>query len=427
MKRDYPSEGEKVDVVDDLNEEASRDAFGKLIADGTRNKLDIPSHYPYNPERWRIFKNGTRQLKQYNAVSEYNHATDVHELSPSGGDTIVFESAERFRYVVQFELSSTFALSTNQALNSGDKVKFGQFDGSDGWFIEHTGDQDSTTATLVILRNGTRKVENDIGLSKDLTNFTRFELLLNWYGVGRVRARQTYTEDDTQVNDVLGTASVDDGTRGPQVANLPLRYEVQAASGTSGLTLNAGSLAGVVLGDVAGVNRRKVSRNAINYGNTNGNWEPLLALRVDPDRSITNVDILNLEVLSFGGNADIQLVMQSHDPSKVHESDGTELDDADYSTPTVHNSENSVIEESTAVTDAADESGTITSGVSTSSGGYQLAYASLESGGNRSADPRSVTSRLQKRPLYGRDVAVVWAKAGATGDVTFGKTVNEEW
>jgi len=40
------------------------DAFGNEISNRT-NVLDLAAHYPYSPERWRLFSNGSRIFPEY--------------------------------------------------------------------------------------------------------------------------------------------------------------------------------------------------------------------------------------------------------------------------------------------------------------------------------------------------------------------------
>jgi hypothetical protein len=53
------------------------DSFGKLIADNTRDVIDIGSHYPYSPERWRLLVDGTRQFPEYGSVAESGSTGDI--------------------------------------------------------------------------------------------------------------------------------------------------------------------------------------------------------------------------------------------------------------------------------------------------------------------------------------------------------------
>lgn len=405
--------------------ESSADSFGKLIADSTRNKLDLASHYPYSPERWRIFVDGSRVFPEYGPVSQYNHNVDVHELKPAAGETVVMETAERPRYVVQYELASSMALSINQALASGDTVKWGLFDGTDGWFFEHTGDQATDECTLVTLRNGTRVATNSGSIHKALTTFTRFLLLANWYNVGAQKFLQTWTEGNgIQNNDIVGRMSRDDG-RGPQVGNLPLRFEVTASGSTSGLILNAGSVATVTLGNTQGITRTKVSQHTRSIGTAN-TWLPILAVRTDPDRVIVNTQLIDVFLAEYSTQGDVRLLASAHDPSKVLDGADAQLTDSNYSTPPEHHRYNSTLETSTDVAKAADTDGTPVASTS-SPGGFQLGYGSLYTSGQGSTFAERVMTRAQKRPIFGRDTVVIWANATATGDITFELAVEQDW
>lgn len=406
------------------------DAFGKLIADSTTNHLNVASHYPFSPERWRFFVDGTRQFIQYNSVSQYNHATDVHELSPAGGETVTLETTERPRYVVQYEQDGTFAMSASQSLNSGDRIRIGLFTDNEGWFLEHNGDHASDSEVdLVIRRNGSEEARETNELSRPVTDFTRYELRTNWYNVGRQRWAQTFSAAGSQNQQLIGTTSVDGG-RGPQIGNLPMRYEVTAASGTSNLTVNAGSIGFVTLGDVESVTRVKSEHfnGDIGSGNT---WVPFgYGLRIDPDRDITNVQLTDVQVQEWGGSGDLRVIAQSFDPSKVADSNGNQLTDSDFSTPATLSSQNSVMQETTNIAQFADSSGTV--GTSASNpGGWQVGFSSLYSGGQSQNASVTGANRQRKRQISDRDIVVFLAFATdsitdtASADVEY--TLEEEW
>lgn len=58
------------------------DAFGNSLTQNTQVKADLPGHYPYSPERWRVLVDGQRQLIQYGSIAQYEHVDDVHRLTP---------------------------------------------------------------------------------------------------------------------------------------------------------------------------------------------------------------------------------------------------------------------------------------------------------------------------------------------------------
>lgn len=408
--------GEENSVRDILQN--NRDAFDKPIADTTKNALDIASHYPYNPERHRLYVNGSRVFPQYGSVSQYNHATDVHELSPAAGETVVLETNERPRYVVQYEIAATWALSISQSLQSGDRVRFGLYTDQNGWFFEHNDTHSPNDVDLVIRRAGSEVVREAEALSRPLTDFTRPELYTNWYNVGRQLWKQTYTDSGVQINQDIGTTSVD-GERGPQVGNLPLRYEVTAGSGTSNLTLDAGSMGFVVLGDVTATTREKTHRFTHTFSTT-GSWVPIGAIRIDPDRYIVNTQLKNTDVVSFGGSSgtSVRVMPMAVDPSKT--------DAATWAAPAELSATNSVIQTASTVSTFPDSTGTVVSSAS-DPGGYQLGYGSWYSTGTGSKTAVASGSPTRKRALSDRDVCIFLGNSSAAADVTVEVVTAQEF
>src|SRR6056297_1784831 len=109
----------------------SGDVFGKKKSDSTRNDGDIAGHYPYSQERWRFYENTidetNRIFLEYNEDARYQHQAfgtgvsnggsyDVHEISPNAGETLIFKTTERFRYVVGYESVVTWAFGISQDL-----------------------------------------------------------------------------------------------------------------------------------------------------------------------------------------------------------------------------------------------------------------------------------------------------------------------
>lgn len=397
------------------------DAFGKLIADGTTNEIDIASHYPYNPERWRLFVGGTRQFPEYGSVSQYNHASDVHELKPASGETVVLQTAERPRYVVQYELNASWACAINQSLASGDQIRIGLFDDNDGWFLEHNGDHaDDKTVDLVVKRSGSEKVRTSHTLPKPITNFTRLELRTAWYNIARQLWKQTYTSNGVQKNREIGRTSIDDGTKGPAAGNLPLRFEVTASGSTSGLVLEAGSTAIVTEGSVSGITREKTAeiKTSDTTIDATGTWVPIAAIRRDTNRKIISTEITDITIAEFTGSGDVRLMAIAVDAS--------ETDASGFSTPPEHNSTNSVVEQTQSVTTFPDNSGTV-GGSASNPGGYQLGYAALYTSGQGSKTENERLASAKKRSVADDDVIVLIANATAQGDITLNYTVEQDW
>lgn len=410
-------------MVTPVVQERNTDAFGTLIADNTRNTLNIAAFHPQSPERLRLFKNGTRQFRQYNAISEYTH-TDAHELTPSSGDTLTLASTERPVYVVAYEQQASFALSISQSLQTGDRVRVGYYTDNNGYLLEQTGADADDEATLIVRRNGSQETTTDVVLGKPLTDFTRMELRTNWYGVGNQRWVQTYTENGEQINEGIGTTSVD-GSRGSQTAALPLRFEVTAGSGTSNLTLNAGSLALITQGNGTSIDRAKDTFNDHTLSQS-GSWEPAIAYRVDPDRAEVTVKMAAFTIRETATNADTFGLFSVFDPSKVQDVNGNTLSDGNYTAPEEHSSINSAIQENTNVDQIADSSGTVSSSAA-DPGGYSLLASGLYTGTGQARVASDVDRGIVRRTLTERDVGVVLLKSGSTGDVEFDVRFQQNW
>jgi hypothetical protein len=397
------------------------DAFGKLIADSTTNELDIASHYPYSPERWRLLVDGTRQFPAYGSVSQYNHATDVHEISPQAGETVTFETNERPRYVVQYEQKVSMSLSLSQALQSGDRLRVGCFDDDNGWFFEQSGNQDMSRVDLVIRRSGQEKKRlSNTELARSTDNFTRLEIQFNWYNVGRAKFTQTYTESNEQVNQEIASISINDGGRGPEVANLPVRFEVVAGSSTSNLTLNAGSVSVVTLGDVDALSRVKSADFQESVGST-GVWEPIRAFRLRPENDIVNVQLASLKALNYSADDSIRLLGQAFSVDNV--TFGTD----GWSTPAVWNSQNNALETRTDVTGVPNQSGSVNATVS-DPGGYQIGRSTvIPVTGDYTEGKASSGNQTQKQGIPTGDYLVILAKSGTVGDVDYELTFEQDW
>ena len=138
-------------------------------------------------------------------------------------------------------------------------------------------------------------------------------------------------------------------------------------------------------------------------------------MRVDPSRKIVNTQAIELNVLEYGGADDVRAILKAHDPSKVADGGGNALADADFNTPIEHNAHNSVLEESYAVEQAADNDGVVTTSTgntySDNPGGYQVGYGSRLSSGQGNSTFKTTGGVKRKRALYGGDFGVLWVLA----------------
>lgn len=401
------------------------DAFENQVAERT-NVLDLAAHYDYSPERWRLFVDGSRVFPEYNTVSQYNHAGDVHEIQPAAGETVVFESAERPRYVVQYELAATWAFAINQSLSDGDSFKIGLYDGTDGWYMEQLGSKHSDTeADFVNERGNTEQYRKEnVDIHKATTAFSRLKLTTGWYNITRQKWERSYSNNGEQQNPLIGKFSYDTG-RGPKVGNLPIHFEITADANTTGLTLEAGSAAQVNLGSTIAQTRTKTAPETVTI-NTSGTYVPLFALQNTNNQEVTNVQLTDTAIREFGVSADVTVIAIACDPSKVLDGNGNELTDADYSAPPELSDYNNVIQSTTAVEQFPDSTGTpVTS--ADDPGGYQVGHDSLYTGGGNSVTESVGVTGQAKRSIHPRDTIVFVANTGSTGDITVEYRLEQDW
>lgn len=407
--------------------EQSQDAFRNVYFNRT-NVLDIASHYPYSAVRWRLFVDDSRIFPTYNTVAQYNHAGDVHEITPNAGETVVFETTERPRYAVQYELAATFACALNKAgnnLQGDDCFRAGLWDGTDGWYVEHNATHESDKADFVEVDNNTETYrEKNVDVLKPFTRFARFRLQTAWYKVTRQEWERTYSSNGQQINDVVAEVSSDDNN-GPQTGNLPIRFEIQADASTTDFRLDAGSVAQVNLGNTTRFARDKKTFNTGSI-DTAGDWQPIRAYRVDPDRNIVSVQIEDFTVRETQTSADTFLSLQSFAPENVRDTNGNQLQDSNFDTPNEQTSQNSVVEQNGNVEQVVDSSGTLQTTM-TDPGGYQIQASAIYTGTGQDASVSAGVGATIKRQLTDRDYAVVLAKSSSTGNFSYDLQTEQDW
>lgn len=409
----------------DERQERHNDVFRSQIVKNTTNESNLGAHYEYSPERWRLFKgsiaSGNRLFPEYGAVPEYNHAGDYHQLIPAAGETIIFETAERYRYIVQYELEATWAWAINQSLNTGDYVRCGYYDGTNGWFLEHNGDHATDEVDLVSLRDGSEQYRVTETVSKGgfQTN-TRFGLETAWYDVSRQKWTQSFPKDGEQKNPEIATLSLDD-QRGPQTGNLNLRFEVHASETTNNLILEAGSCALVTKG--SGVDN--VRTKAVFYEDsvdTADVWYPIRAYREVPDREVINNQLITANALSYSSDTNVQMAMLGFDETQVTFT-GTDS----WGTPPIWESENNSLQTRGDVDTIVDVSNTPTSAPA-DPGGFQIGFSTLiPTTGAQFQKGASDAEIGAKRNLPNGDVGVLCVNAGATGTIGHAETWEQDW
>lgn len=387
----------------------SRDAFGRLdTLAGSRNVLDIATHYNFSPERVRLFRNGDREFPQYNTVSQFSDNSDHWLLSPDAGDSMHIESAESGTYVVNYTLQASWAFQLNQSLASGDVLRFGPYNGTDGWLLEQRGaDHTDTQADVIESVGGTETtLLSDVDLPRDFLGWYRWQCIFGWYAILNQQWTLTDIDEDDEVFNDLFARSSNSGSRGPETGNLNLWIEVQADAGTSDLQLEVGSMGMVTIGDPTSLQRDKPQYESITVGGATDTWDPLLALRIDPNNNVVNAQLTAVDILDYGANADVELLVVSVDADKT--------DASGFSAPEYHHGYNSALETTESITQVPNTSGTQTDlGSSEAPGGFTMAAAVDIDGANRSGTAgTSNQARQEKKAILNSDHVVFLARSG---------------
>jgi hypothetical protein len=420
------------------------DAFDNQISRQTRNNADLAAHYRYTPERHRFYKNGSRVLLQYedigsNADFDDQRAgdEDVFVLSPSGGDTLLFKTAERFRYTVNFVSEVTRAWALNQSLtNTDDRVTIGldtspDGDLADGYYLEHTASHAEDEVDVYEKRSGSIiGSRTAVTLERAVDVFQRYALDYNWYNVGEESWVETYTDADAgQRNVALATTSVQAGDanagtggRGPISGNGHIVAEVEADSATSGLELVVGSSSFTTLGGVSASVKAKGAETPTLSVSQTTDWEPLgIAMRVDPNRPNVSVQFREIEITAGSG----KVMVIACDSSNVLDSGGNELTDSDFTTtdrpdgrPEEHSHPNSALQVTgTGVVAEIPGADGTTGTTQANAGGYQLAFDTTRSVGQGSKSTTRSGDLEEKHGILDGDLAVPVAKPATTDSV----------
>lgn len=415
----------------------SVDAFGNLLARNTTNEADIGSQYNYSPERQRLYLNGERVHIQYGeGGSIFNDTVDSFELTPNQGDVLKLTTAERFRYIVGYVIRPSFSYKVSRQLEDGDKIVVGYGDAdlennmanADGWFFIYTPDLEDKQVEIAEYRLGEKVSSSIVDVNKAINVWKRMAIWINWYNVGINHFQETFTDNGQQHNPIVGSLAVDDD-KGPASANQRVEFAIQRASDSSPITLEIGSVGVETLGDVGVIKRQKVSTHNHTFSSTavnNDEWEPILAIRNNPDNPNVYNELLEIFITEWDGTDDCRLVAKAHHQSKVYKSGDVELEDSDFSPPSLHNEFNSAIQVSTAVTKAADNTGSIVA-TTENPGGYQIGFTQTRSTGSGNNRETTRTKRQIKRSIHNGDIIVIWGNADSTDNLDYEIVIEQDW
>jgi len=417
----------------------SSDAFGKTVADITQTKADIGAGYSFNPEKLRFYDEGNRVFLQYVSSAKFTDAADVWRLQPNADNVLRLETAEKYRYTVGNVIGVSRAFEANKKvteLQGDDKIVLGygrpdlenDMANADGWFWEWDSNlTEENQVRLTEYRNGTQVFNKVTKTNKALDAWTRIEDKFNGYNVGIDNRIETYTKLDRdgfvkQVNDNLGgTANVEG--KGPKSANKHVTFNVRSDANTTDLELDVGSIAVIAFGNHTPQVRVKAADLGSSYEATTLSYtatdlyEPLFAIRRDPNKDNISTDITSLDLNEFSGGDDAQILGIAVDPNKT--------DASNWVTPNEHNSDNSAVQITEDVTSYPDINGNIVDGNTNAyvsdPGGYQLGLSNCFVEGRGTNIRRSSTQKVRKRKIQNGDVLIILGISSTTGDfaVTF--------
>lgn len=412
--------------LEDLNDarRESTDPFGKLIADGTRNSIDIPSMYRFNPERLRLFENDAR-VTPTEAGAQFVDAEGEFRLEPDAGTKLEIQTAERPRYIVGYEAQGSLAANLNSTLGTGDTVEFGLRDKSDPEnkaYFEFTPDA-AQDGRAVIVNQGTEVATAPISLPDgvSLQDPIRYAIDFNWYGVGSFKFNISYTDGsadmgERQINETVAELTVDDGLTTADAA-FHVYHELDAA--TAGQSLTVGSFGFLVKGNVEETTRTKAARlTGLSYGGS-GDYEAVAAVRIPDDRGNVYCQFKNVTIFPSSTSGELLVIVVPAD----------ETDASGFASPPQQSSSNSVVTQTTSVTTFPDADGNIVTS-DANPNGYQVGFTRYESAGEGNSRRVSPSATVEnKRPLYEDDVAIFLYKADSATSDTVNLTyyVEQDW
>lgn len=398
---------------------STQDAFGKNISDGTTNVVDVAAHHPYNPERYRLRLNDAK-VEPEDIPNQFTDLEAAMLLDPDAGNSITLQTAERPNYIVGYEAVASTASSVDSTLGDGDSYEIGlnDFNGPEnGAYFEINGNAKNR---LVLVGGGTEVASDtwEFPTEIDETDAVRYEIQYNWYNVGRYKFTVTYTDSSEPVTQkqqqvVVGELAVDDDFA-TNDGNYHIYHRLDAT--TSGQEVRAGSFGHIILGDITETSRTKSARlTGLSYGGS-GEYEALAALRLDQDNRNIFMQLTRLSVFPGAGSGQLLIIVTKPD----------ETDATGFSKPPEHSSNNSVVEQTTNISEFPDENGNIVT-QTLDPNGYQVGFATFEeSGTGRNTRQSQLGGVEEKRPIYDDNVVIVLYKADTANSRTINFTYTME-
>jgi hypothetical protein len=404
--------------------ESWTDAFGSLIAKGTRNAIDLPAYYDFSEERYRFIENGTRVRDPDANSSQFSNQDEQFLIEPNAGDTVQFKTAEAPRYIVGNDVDVSWSFQFLSGLvDATDSFKLFV---EDAFEIEYTGDG---TVTFRSLEDGSEKVSTSVDTPNGLESPSRPQLEFNWYAVGRAEVTIDYTSDNEQKTTEPATLTVDDDWLSDDPTGR-FGFELDVSNG--GIQLEAGSMAFIPQTDTPPTSRPKphvFSASELNQVAATG-YTVVGAFRIDPNRDNVFTNVTAVDVTAEA-SVDVELQLKAVPEGDTDadfldpDNDGT---DEGPAYPRSNSPQNSVIQWTPNVstfptrTYAVDGS-TIPNGRSV---GASTEYAAGEGAGVT----KTGRGFRRKRPVYKDDVVLMIGhtpNADTATDVDVFIETDQEW
>lgn len=443
-----PHHGQRTTNKEAVENLARQDDFGHPVVQQITTIQESQGYQRTNPERRRVFRNGSRLYLMYddgfinNETSTY--VDDIHlgtRLKPDPGDSMVLRGTDRLSYAVGFNSLLSMAFRTND-MDPGDvwmagfgipdiqnfNYSEGTWAGSeaDGWIFYRTGDMDSDEVRLVQLRNGTIQDSSMADWIRPGRFWKRAELWTSWYAEGGGTLYESYTaveeppEPSRKVphrTDLITSVANDLGP-GPDVGAHRVFMACRQDSGNSGFTFDAGSFVQQVVNDYQPEFKDKGHPMIVTAENTTaGTYEVVGAIRLK--RPLTPGNVVQVSITGLPtGTAEATVLVQAIDPGH------TSLVDSDFTTPVEHNKLNSalgIVSDNTATGPDEDDAGTDIDGATlvgtaTNPGGYQIGFSEVTASGQGSSLNQRDTTLDASRNLPTSDYGLVWIDANEAGD-----------
>jgi len=400
------------------------DAFGELVAKGTRNALDLPAFYDFSTERYRYIENGTRIDTPDADSTRFSDQDEQFLLEPNAGDTLEFKTAEAPRYVVgnDADVSWSFKFGVPLVDASDSFTLFVE----DAFELEYTGDG---TATLRSLEDGSEKASVNVPTANDLDDPSRPELEFNWYAVGRAEITIEYTENGEQKTTEPATLTVDDDWLSDDpTGRVGFRLDVT----NGGITLEAGSIGYIIKSQTPPTSRPKPHILASSETNTIAadGYTAVAALRIDPERDNVFTSVTDVNITTEA-SVDTEVYLKAVNPADTDadfvdvRGDGS---NAGPAYPRVNTPQNSVLQWTPNVSTFSTRTDAVSG--NTIPNGRAIGGATESAAGTGAGTTKTSRGFTQKRPIYPDDVVVIIghtpdASTATDVDIQFG--TEQDW